>query len=67
MEFNEIKIAAFSFKARQNRLLIYPVTDKNSRYRLGDDVIYGRDLSENGIEAKFGGNYRAVVIELRKE
>jgi len=66
MAFNEIKIVAFSFKTRQNRLYVYPYLDESGKYLLNDTVTDGKDIVKNGIEVVFEGNYRAAFVELNK-
>ena len=66
MLLNEIKITAFFFKSRQDKLTVYPYLDENAGYSVGGAVEAGKVLSENGIEIECKGSYRASVIELKK-
>ena len=66
MALNKIKIIAFSFKTRQNKLYIYPVTDRSGKYLLNDCELSGRDIESYGIETGIKGNYKANFIELKK-
>ena len=66
MQLSDIKIIAYSFKTRQNKLYVYPCLDESAVYSVNDTPTNGKYIIKNGLELQVGGNYRAACIELKK-
>ncbi len=60
------KILAFSYKTMQNRLTVYPKVDACQTYLIENEVVSGKDISENGVELSVSGNYRVAFSEITR-
>lgn len=60
------KILVFSYKTMQNRLTVYPKVDACQTYLIENEVVSGKDISENGVELSVSGNYRVAFSEITR-
>ncbi len=66
-DFSQIELVIFSFKTKQNNICVYPVLDKNSNYTVGERVLSGEQIFENGIDIAINRCHSAQVLTLKKE
>ena len=60
------KILVFSYKTMQNSLTVYPKVDACQTYLIENEVVSGKDISENGVELSVSGNYRVTFSEITR-
>lgn len=60
------KILVFSYKTMQNSLTVYPKVDACQTYLIENEVVSGKDISENGVELSVSGNYRVTFSEMTR-
>ena len=60
------KILVFSYKTMQNSLTVYPKVDACQTYLFENEVVSGKDISENGVELSVSGNYRVTFSEITR-
>ena len=60
------KILVFSYKTMQNNLTVYPKVDACQTYLIENEVVSGKDISENGVELSVSGNYRVTFSEITR-
>ena len=60
------KILVFSYKTMQNSLTVYPKVDACQTYLVENEVVSGKDISENGVELSVSGNYRVTFSEITR-
>ena len=66
-ELNRCVVQVFTKVTRAEDLILYPVVDGNCRYRVGEQVLSGEELMEDGLHIKGLKLNSCVVIELTKE
>ena len=60
-----IKIFAFSEKPMQNEITVYPFTEGDKTYTLGDRKVSAGELKENGVTLPVGDRYTASSVTLK--
>ena len=60
------KILVFSYKTMQNSLTVYPKVDACQTYLFENEVVSGKDISENGVGLSVSGNYRVTFSEITR-
>ena len=60
------KILVFAYKTMQNSLTVYPKVDACQTYLIENEVVSGKDISENGVVLSVSGNYRVTFSEITR-
>ena len=67
-DFSEIEIIAFSGKAKQHNVCVYPVVDKDFDYKIGEkDTKSGKEILQNGIEIHIPAPHTARSVRIEKK
>ena len=64
-DFNEVKIYSYVKVPHQNEVTVYPVLNYSANYALGDGVISGVEIEDDGIVIPVGDRYTAEKITLK--